>query len=65
MGDIEKEEYRDDEEITKVRTNKNTGSLHFGDPDDVAEDEDKSLEDMNDATWKEVFNACCVHTPEE
>ena len=20
---------------------------------------------MNDATWKEVFNACCVHTPEE
>jgi len=36
-----------------------TGSTHFGDVDFY----DEKTEDIRDATWGEVFNACCVHSP--
>jgi len=47
-------------EITS-RKDRPTGSMHIG-------DEDFDINDpayMQDATWGEVCNACCVHTPKE
>ena len=41
------------------RKDRPTHSIHFGDTDFEVE------EDYGDATWGEVCNACCVHTPRE
>ena len=41
------------------RKDRPTKSIHFGDSDFEVE------EDHGDATWSEVFNACCVHTSNE
>lgn len=38
-----------------------TGSTHFGDGDW----EQEQTEDIQDATWGEVFQACCVHSGRE
>jgi len=46
------------EEI-KSRKNRPTGSAHFGDEDLF----DENVDDIGDASWKEVFQSCCVHTP--
>lgn len=47
--------------MAEVRSRKDrpTGSIHFGDTDfDVPDD-------FGDATWTEVYQACCVHTAGE
>ncbi|GAX21204.1 hypothetical protein FisN_26Lh162 [Fistulifera solaris] len=41
------------------RKDRPTGSIHFGDEDFELE------ENMADATWREVFEACCVHSAAE
>lgn len=43
---------------TRSRNDRPTGSVHFGDVD-------FDPEVVMDATWGEVAQACCVHTPEE
>lgn len=45
----------------KSRKDRPTGSTHFGD-DDFA---DETPDEIADASWGEVFQACCVHTPTE
>lgn len=47
--------------LEKAKSSKDrlTGSTHFGDEDFYEE----SPEDIKDATWGEVLNACCSHTP--
>jgi sodium-dependent phosphate cotransporter len=49
------------EEEPKSRKDRPTGSTHFGDTDFA----DENPEDIGDASWGEVFQACCVHTPAE
>lgn len=44
------------------RKDRPTHSLHFGDTDFPT---NPTEEDIGDATWAEVCNACCVHTGEE
>jgi sodium-dependent phosphate cotransporter len=43
----------------KSRKDRPTGSIHFGDTDFDVEDE------VADATWSEVCQACCVHSGQE
>ena len=43
----------------KIRVDKPTGSMHFGDSGF------DTVEEYGDATWSEVCNACCVHSPQE
>ena len=52
-----------DVELTEENSRKmrKTGSTHFGD----ADFEEEQMADIGDATWKEVGQACCVHTPME
>lgn len=45
----------------KSRDDRPTGSTHFGDTDFYEE----STEEIGDATWGEVFSACCVHSANE
>lgn len=45
-------------EEAKSRKERLTGSTHFGDVDFYDEKETE----IEDATWGEVFNACCVHS---
>jgi hypothetical protein len=44
---------------TRSRDERPTGSVHYGDLDFTADGE------ILDATWGEVAQNCCVHTPEE
>ena len=46
-------------ESSPTRKDRLTGSVHFGDLDFDTEDE------VGEATWQEVGQACCVHTPQE
>jgi len=56
-------ETEDPKKTYTSRKDRRTHSLHFGDTDfPEGEIED---EDYGDATWAEVFNACCVHTGKE
>eukprot|EP00978_Attheya_sp_CCMP212_P039567 scaffold207077_cov52-Attheya_sp.AAC.1 len=55
MSDIEKPE------TEKTRKGRITGSTHFGDTDFNEENPDE----IGDATWGEVGQACCVHEPQE
>lgn len=50
----EEEEKKD----AQSRTERPTGSVHFGDSDFDADV-------IMDATWGEVFQICCVHSPQE
>ena len=43
---------------TRSRKDRPTHSIHFGDTD-------FDVDDSLDATWSEVCQTCCVHTPEE
>jgi sodium-dependent phosphate cotransporter len=45
-------------EVTNSRTERPTGSVHYGDTDFDADV-------VMDATWNEVLSTCCVHTPKE
>jgi sodium-dependent phosphate cotransporter len=57
--DVEEEALNAESKEVRSRKDRPTGSIHFGDNDfDVDED-------IGDATWGEVCNACCVHSSEE
>lgn len=43
------------------RKDRPTGSTHFGDVDFNEE----GVEEIGDATWYEVYQTCCCHTPQE
>jgi sodium-dependent phosphate cotransporter len=48
-----------DEKDIRSRKDRPTGSIHFGDGDFDVTDE------FGDATWNEVFQTCCCHSPSE
>jgi len=48
-------------EEVKSRKDRPTGSTHFGDSDFNEE----NVEEIGDATWGEVLQACCIHSPME
>lgn len=48
-------------DVLETRKDRATGSTHFGDGD---WDQEQPGE-IGDATWGEVFQACCVHNAEE
>lgn len=45
----------------KSRKDRPTGSTHFGDEDF----DEEEVDDIGEASWDEVFQSCCVHTPKE
>jgi len=48
-------------EEAKSRNDRLTGSTHFGDTDFY----DENIEDIQNATWGEVFNTCCIHSAKD
>jgi len=50
-----------DAKDAKSRNDRPTGSTHFGDKDFYEE----TTDEIGDATWGEVFQACCVHDASE
>ena len=56
-----KDQASDKLEVIRSRKDRPTGSTHFG---DVDWDEERP-EEIGDATWSEVFHACCVHDSRE
>jgi sodium-dependent phosphate cotransporter len=53
------EDFDKDSKEIHSRKERPTGSTHFGDTDfDV-------IDEYGDATWGEVFNTCCCHSPQE
>jgi sodium-dependent phosphate cotransporter len=52
-----------EEEVTDINSRKNrpTGSAHVGDVDFFEE----NVEDIGDASWHEVMQTCCCHSPLE
>jgi sodium-dependent phosphate cotransporter len=58
MGEEDNTLTKDEKEI-RSRKDRPTGSIHFGDGDfDVADE-------FGDATWGEVLQTCCCHSPSE
>jgi len=49
------------ESEVKSRKDRKTGSAHFGDTDFA----DETVDEIGDASWGEVCQACCIHTPQE
>jgi len=48
-------------EDIKSRKDRKTNSAHFGDEDF----DDENVDDIGDASWREVFHSCCVHSASE
>lgn len=55
------EDLKPNTDEVKSRKDRPTGSTHFGDEDFNEE----QVDEIGDATWGEVFQSCCVHTPLE
>lgn len=49
------------DKVVDSRKQRLTGSVHFGDVDFV----DEETVEIEDATWGEVLQACCIHDPKE
>lgn len=47
-------------DVVATHKDRATGSTHFGDGDF----DEEQVQDIADATWGEVFQACCVHNAE-
>lgn len=54
-------DFVDEPKEVKSRKERSSGSTHFGDEDF----NDENSEDIQDATWNEVFHSCCIHSPSE
>lgn len=54
-------DFVDEPKEVKSRKERASGSTHFGDEDF----NDENSEEIQDATWNEVFHSCCVHSPSE
>jgi len=63
MTDIEGKMKSEDIKSEDIRSRKDrqTGSAHFGDDDF----DEENVDDIGDASWREVFHSCCVHSSSE